>query len=118
MRAYLLASACAVACAGASTTAVAQTTATRTQGEAAVVEEVIEKFLECGDLSRGFARIRCQECCCDVLKPSKSELRSWGWREGEQPARYRAEHRSDAERHSRRRAASARGEARPALQTV
>ncbi len=41
MRAYLLASACAVACAGASTTAVAQTAATRTQAEAAVVEEVI-----------------------------------------------------------------------------
>ena len=32
-----------------------------------MVEEVIEKFLECGDLSRGFARIRCQECSHEML---------------------------------------------------
>ena len=27
-----------------------------------VIAEVIEKFLECGDLAHGFARIRCDHC--------------------------------------------------------
>ncbi|OHB35299.1 MAG: TonB-dependent receptor [Phenylobacterium sp. RIFCSPHIGHO2_01_FULL_70_10] len=41
MRAYLLASACAVACAGASTTAMAQAPQASARGEVSVVEEVI-----------------------------------------------------------------------------
>ena len=27
-----------------------------------IIPEVVEKFLECGDLARGFARIRCDHC--------------------------------------------------------
>jgi hypothetical protein len=32
-----------------------------------IVEEVIGKFLECGDLSKGFARIRCPDCSHEML---------------------------------------------------
>ncbi len=27
-----------------------------------IINEVVDKFLECGDLSKGFARIRCDDC--------------------------------------------------------
>ena len=33
----------------------------------AVEENVLERFLECGDLHRGFARIRCGGCGHDLL---------------------------------------------------
>ena len=32
-----------------------------------IIPEVVEKFLECGDLARGFARIRCDHCKEDRL---------------------------------------------------
>ena len=32
-----------------------------------IISEVVEKFLECGDLARGFARIRCDRCKEDRL---------------------------------------------------
>jgi len=32
-----------------------------------VIAEVIEKFLECGDLTHGFARVRCDHCGHEYL---------------------------------------------------
>ena len=31
------------------------------------VEEVVDKYLECGDLSKGFARLHCDKCNKDYL---------------------------------------------------
>ena len=32
-----------------------------------IINEVVDKFLECGDLSKGFARIRCDDCAHEML---------------------------------------------------
>ena len=32
-----------------------------------VVRQVVDKYLGCGDLRRGFARIKCKDCKHDVL---------------------------------------------------
>ena len=67
-----------------------------------------------------FRCIRCVSDCGGLLRIDKKELESWGWREGEQPARYRGAcgDRDMAERAMRRaqarnarRAASPPGEA-------
>jgi hypothetical protein len=34
-----------------------------------VIPEVVHKFLDCGNLERGFARIRCDECQHEYLLP-------------------------------------------------
>ena len=40
-----------------------------------IIEEVINKFLECGDLSKGFARIRCPQCQHEMLLPFSCKSR-------------------------------------------
>ena len=44
-----------------------------------IIPEVVEKFLECGDLARGFARIRCcrvaHECLIEFLRTSRARRR-------------------------------------------
>jgi hypothetical protein len=34
-----------------------------------VVEDVVNKYLDCGDLSKGFARIYCENCKKSMLLP-------------------------------------------------
>jgi hypothetical protein len=51
----------------------------------AVEENVLERFLECGDLHRGFARIRCGGCGHDLrLRPARAALAAVGNR-GQSP---------------------------------
>ena len=38
----------------------------RLGGLRAVVKHVVEKFMVCGDLTHGFARIHCRFCRCDI----------------------------------------------------
>jgi len=42
-----------------------------------VIAEVIEKYLECGDLTHGFARIRCEHCGHEYLLAFSCEGRSF-----------------------------------------
>jgi len=42
-----------------------------------IITEVINKFLECGDLSRGFARVRCDECGHEYLLSFSCKCRSF-----------------------------------------
>ena len=42
-----------------------------------VVEEVVEKFLACGDLHYGFARVRCDTCGHDYLLAFSCKCRSF-----------------------------------------
>jgi len=42
-----------------------------------VVEKVVERFLACGDLRQGFARVRCGECGEDYLLPYSCKCRGF-----------------------------------------
>jgi hypothetical protein len=42
-----------------------------------VVAEVIEKFLDCGDLTHGFARVRCDHCGASFLLAFSCKGRSF-----------------------------------------
>ena len=35
-----------------------------------IIPEVVNKFLDCGDLERGFARVRCDDCKHEYLLAS------------------------------------------------
>ena len=32
-----------------------------------IITDVVDKFLECGDLSKGFSRIHCEDCAHEML---------------------------------------------------
>lgn len=32
-----------------------------------IIEEVVKKYIECGDIKKGFARVRCPECAHEYL---------------------------------------------------
>ncbi|MCD4709198.1 MAG: transposase zinc-binding domain-containing protein [Candidatus Sabulitectum sp.] len=42
-----------------------------------VTDEVCEKYLQCGDPHFGFARIRCEECGAEYLRPFSCKCRGF-----------------------------------------
>jgi hypothetical protein len=42
-----------------------------------IIPEVVNKFLDCGDLERGFARVRCDECKHEYLLAFSCKGRWW-----------------------------------------
>jgi hypothetical protein len=42
-----------------------------------IIPEVVDKFLDCADLTQGFARVRCDHCKHEFILPFSCRQRYW-----------------------------------------